>query len=194
MYGPNRNGQPRRYLVIITPPTMRELLEDPAYRSYVRKVPFIPANLRHGDPWQIWVRTIRGTWKTGQFPTYADAWKATVRRVKNDPDAADVCLVSKRVFYAPPGVWEDYKVRVTEQGKKPRIETRSRWVTTLTWDVGLDWCGRCRRPSRFIPLSERHHAIRKMAVMAAEDNLRCMFCGIRWVALPDQDKMRRIGG
>lgn len=179
--------------MIITPPTMRELLDDPAYRSYVRKVPFIPTNLRHGDPWQLWVRTVRGTWKTGQFPTYADAWRSTVQRVKRDPDAADVALVSKRVFYAPPGVWEDYKVRVKQEGKKPRIEVRSRWVTTLTWDIGLDWCGRCRRPSRFMPLSERHHAIRKMAVMSPEDNLRCMFCGIRWCALPDTDAMRRIG-
>jgi len=179
--------------MIIKPPTMRELLDDPVYRAYAKKVPPIPQTLRHGNPWQLWVRTVRGTWKTGQFPTYADAWKVLVRQVKDSTEAADVCLVSKRVFFAPPGEWEDYKVRVREEGKPPRIEVRSRWVTTFAWDAGMEWCGRCRRPTRFMPLSERHHAIRKMGVFSPDSNERCMYCGIRRVASPSVANMRRIG-
>lgn len=180
--------------MILTPPTLRELLDMPAFRSYMRKPPPLPAPLRHGNPWQVWVRTTRGTWKTGQFPTYAQAWMTTARKVRKDPDTSDVSLVSRRVFYAPPGEWESYKVRVKGKGEvKPHIETRWRWLTTIEWDAGLDWCGRCRRPSRFMPLHEGHHALRRAPVIAPDDNLRCMFCGIRWVAQPDISQMNRIG-
>lgn len=178
--------------MILTPPTMRQLLDDPVFRSYMRRPPQLPVVLRHGNPWQLWVRTIRGTWKTGQMPTYADAWRATARRVRDDEDAADVCLVSRRVFFGPPGQWESYKVRITEKGKSSRIETRWRWVHTFHWEPGLEWCGRCRRPSRFLPLPNTHHALRRAPAVSGEDNERCMFCGIRWVAMPDIDRMRKV--
>lgn len=174
-----------------TPPTMHELLDDEIYRAYVKRSPRTTVTvlgetkphpgLTIGDPWQVWARTAEGKWRTGKFPTYRDAWQTTIKAYRN-PDVADVALVSRRVFFGPPGHWEKYKVR------NPRtnvIEWRERWVVDYHWDAGLEWCPRCRRPSAFRNLHATHHALKRQPTLTEDDAFRCVFCGIRRVAFPD---------
>lgn len=173
-----------------TPPRMRVLLDDPVFRAYMKKVPpDHPANMT-GEPWQLWVRTAEGRWLTRKFETYRDAWPRFVSSMKAH---SDVSLTSRRVFYAPPGEFYRVKVRLakpTASGVTHRTETR--WRQLFRWEVGLDWCGRCRRPVYWQPLSRSHHSLRSAPAMTTEDNIRCMFCGIRWIATPSVDTMVKL--
>lgn len=173
-----------------SPPNMRSLLEDPVFRAYMKTIPPAHNANTHGQPWQVWVRTDRGTWMTKRFDTYRDAWPVFVRYMKDNPDAS---LTSRRVFYGPPGEWYKVKVRRTPTVADPqpyRIE--SRWRQTFHWDIGLEWCGRCRRPTYWVPLSSTHHALRNAPAVTTEDNVRCVYCGIRWIATPAVDAMEKI--
>lgn len=177
-----------------TPPSIRELLDDPVFRAYMKTVPpDIHAN-SYGDPWQVWVRTDRGTWLTNRFDHYRSAWPVFVKQMKTNPDAS---LTSRRVFYAPPGEW--YKVKVRKQRRPTPADPRTsvvvieeRWRQTFHWDIGLDWCGRCRRPTYWQPLFETHHALRRQPAVTTDENIRCIYCGIRWCATPAVDTMVRL--
>lgn len=173
----------------LTPPTVFDLLDDPAYRAYVRAIPEPHFALTYGCPWKIWLRTDDDRWKTGEFGTYVQAFNTMVRAAKRD-DTADVILVSKRLFYAPPGVWTPYKAKIPARGNTPaRIEIRERYEHTFHWDAGLSWCGRCRRPTVFKKLYPDHHAIRSFPVVSPDPVPRCMFCGISEAMNPDLDAM-----
>lgn len=185
-----------------TPPTIRELLDDPVYRAYIRTPPntyVIHSGTTHtnpaltvGQPWQVWVNEGDDRWRTGKFDTYPRAFNTVVRAHKSGR-FDDIALVSRRVFFGPPGEWQEYKVRVRNpRDKTTRIEIRERWVYTFHWDPVFDWCGRCRRPTSFRHLHWTHHALRKQPCLTDDDPYRCMFCGIRRVALPDIDVMTRI--
>ena len=166
---------------LITPPTIRDLLDDPTYRTYMKQVPGPHPALTHGDPWQVWARTDEGKWRTGKFPTYRDAWAVLVKAVRT-PSIADAALVSRRVFFGPPGHWQEYKAR------NPRtnvLEVYERWVVDFHWDVGLEWCPRCRRPTTFRRLHHTHHALKRQPTLTYDDPYRCVYCGIRRAALPD---------
>lgn len=183
------------------PPTMRQLMDDPVYRAYVKRMPpQHPANDMPGDPWQVWVNRGNGRWGTVLKSTYADAWAVFVHHYRaSAEDHRDVSLVARRVFYAPPGEW--YKVKV----KRPRRPTptdpntshvviETRWRRTFVWDREdmFQWCGRCRRPTLWQILPETHHAIRRLPVVTTDgDRRRCNICGIRAVALPHVDQMTR---
>lgn len=134
------------------PATMRDLLKDPAYRKYVMTVPRPHPLLVHGDPWQVWVRTVEGRWRTGLFADYKAAWATVVQKVRDTAGTADVTLTSRRVMFAPPAGYDT-----------------------------KDWCPRCRRPSHWAPLSEHHHALKGQIALDMDYalNRRCMFCGIR---------------
>lgn len=173
----------------LTPPTVFDLLDDPAYRAYARTQPEPHFSLTYGYPWRIWLRTADDRWKTGEFATYTQAFNTMVRACKR-ADTADVALVSKRLFYAPPGVWTPYRVKVPPRGNIPaRIEERERYVHTFHWDAGLSWCGRCRRPTVFRKLYSDHHAIRALPVVSADNVRRCVYCGISEEGTPDMDAM-----
>src|SRR5688500_13269327 len=133
------------------PPTLNNLLEDPVYRAYVKRVPFLPENLRHGSPWAVWAQRTNGRWAGGMFATYADAWRVVVKAVRSE-NVRDVALVSRRwLFSAPEGfVWDDRT---------------------------FEWCGRCRRPTTFVT-QYTHHAL-KGVPLSEEDPRRCYYCGVR---------------
>jgi hypothetical protein len=172
---------------------MRNLLEDPVFRAYMKTVPPKHQANNHGEPWQLWVRTAEGKWRTKNFTSYRDVWPVFVAQLKAHPD---VTITSRRVFYAPPGEWYDQKVRrqrrpTPDNPKTTHVVVERRWRQLFHWDVGLEWCGRCRRPSSWIPLFPNHHALRRQPTVTPEDNLRCVYCGIRWIAVPDVDQMVR---
>lgn len=177
-----------------TPPTIRDLMDDPVYRSYMRTPPVTIGNpsLTFGQPWQIWVQTRDDRWKTGRFSTYPQAFNMMARAVKA-PNASDVALVSRRVFFPPPGVWEQYKVKVRRRDGSVVIETRERWVQTFIFDdIRFEWCPRCRRPTEFRWLHWTHHALRQQPCLTEDDPHRCMYCGIRRVAVPDINALVRM--
>jgi hypothetical protein len=178
----------------VTPPTIFDLLDDPVYRAYMKTVPRGHFALSYGDPWQIWLRTERGRWRTGMFSKYADAWRVLVKNYRRRDDVADIVLVSRRLFYGPPGEWRKVRVRVPARGNQPastRIEER--WFPTFTWDAGLEWCGRCRRPTTFRRLYPDHHALRRQPCLSIEDSdVRCMYCGIRAYVTPSVSTMEEV--
>lgn len=180
-----------------TPPAMRSLMEDPLFRAYMKKPPVLPVNLRTGDPWQLWVSRGQGRWGTAVRSTYADAWTMFLHHYRAG-DGRDVTLLSRRVFYAPPGEWFRCKVRKTrrptpEDKSTTKIVVEWRWRQTFFWDgLDLHWCGRCRRPVYWMPLFRDHHALRKLPAVSEEDNYRCLICGIRWISTPDISHMTRV--
>jgi hypothetical protein len=173
-------------------PTMRALMDDPIFKAYMKKIPRLHHANTYGDPWQVWVRTLEGKWRTGQFPTYRDVWPVFVKALRTD-SAADVCLTSRRVFYAPPGEWRRVKVKRKPTAINPSpYLIEQRWRQTFQWDAGLEWCGRCRRPSYWMPLHDKHHALRRQPAITYDDNERCVYCGIRWIAMPSVDDMEKV--
>lgn len=171
---------------------MRELMDDPIYRAYLKRLPPRDDAFNQADQWRLWVR-VTGTdkWLTQQYATYRDAWPVFVKqfRAGNDPT-----IVSRRTFYAPPG--EFYKVRVKRATPTPSGETHKieqRWRQLFNWSpLDGEWCGRCRRPVKFQPLFETHHALSRFPVVADEDNMRCPICGIRKSAFDPIEKMVRM--
>lgn len=134
---------------MVTPPTFAELIDDPAYRKFVKTVPRLPDNLQHGKPWAVWALTTQGKWRGGQFATYAEAWAVTIKTLRNTR-YADVSLVSRRKLFTMPIM-----------------------VAPLV-SFQLAWCPRCRRPTVF-EYAGSHHAVKVMTY----DDPRCYYCGIR---------------
>lgn len=178
-------------------PTLKQLMEDPVYREFIRATPdpyviyagtaIANPSLTVGEPWRVWVDMGDHRWKTGQFASYARAFNTVAKAMRSN--ARDAVLVSRRVFFPPPGEWESYRVRIKDP-KGTRIATRERWVQTYHWDdVTLEWCPRCRRPSRFLELHWTHHALRRQPCLTEDEPYRCVFCGIRRAALPSLNEM-----
>lgn len=142
------------------PPTIHTLLEDPAWRRMVKRVPLLAPPLRWGHPWAVYARRMDGRWTGGTFATYRDAWLVVVKAVRN-PSYEDVSIVSRRQMFGPP---EDF-----------------------VWDWPFEWCSRCRRPSSFI-VRPHHHALRSCIVLTSDDPYRCYYCGMRRVAMPAYDR------
>lgn len=175
-------------------PPMRALMDDPLYRAYMKRVPPAhPAN-KTGEPWQVWVETPEHRWLTKTYATYRDVWPVFIARFRDPAKTHDVTITSRRVFYAPPGEWYRVKVRLdrpTPSGTTHRVE--SRWRQTFHWDgYDLHWCGRCRRPTYWMPLYANHHALRRLPAVSTEDNTRCIICGIRWITQPTIDQMVKM--
>jgi hypothetical protein len=178
-------------------PTIRDLMDDPAFRSYMKRNPPQHHANATGEPWQLWLRTPEGRWKTKTYAEYREVWPVFVRAFRDPEMAADVTITSRRIMYAPPG--ENYRVKVRKK-RRPTPDDKSttqvvaetRWRQTFFWDIGLEWCGRCRRPVHWQPLHAGHHAIKRQPAMTPDENLRCIICGIRWCAMPDIDQMERF--
>jgi hypothetical protein len=177
------------------PPSMRTLMEDPLYRSYMKRVPTTPhAFNTSGEPWQLWIDAGAGRWRTATYTSYKAVWPTFVQALK--AQYPDVTITSRRVFYAPPGEW--YKVRVRKPRRptpdnpgKYKLVIEDRWRQLFFWDVGLEWCGRCRRPVYWMPLFADHHALRRFPAVTDDENRRCTICGIRWCATPPISQMVR---
>lgn len=177
-------------------PSIRTLMDDPIYREYMKRVPPVAHANTSGEPWQIWVRTEDGKWLTRTFATYRDVWPVFVKRFR-DPSTADVTITSRRVFYGPPGEYYNVKVRrprrpTPDDASTTKVVVEQRWRKLMTWDAGLEWCGRCRRPVYWQPLFANHHALKRFPTITDDENMRCTVCGIRWCATPALDQMVRL--
>lgn len=173
---------------------MRELMNDPVYRAYMKRVP--PVDFNPNPAFILWVDSGNNRWLTSTFQDYRAVWPVFVAQHKLGRDAT---ITSRRTFYAPPGEWRRVKVKLATPRKNPhtgevtthRIEDQ--WRQTFTWpDWREEWCGRCRRPVQFVPLFETHHALRRFPVVSDEDNMRCPICGIRRSAQPPLSHMVKL--
>jgi hypothetical protein len=140
------------------PPTMRDLLDDPFFRPYVKTIPPLAPNLTAGTPWAVWARLRDGRWRGANVATYRDAWTIVVKAVRN-PGYEDVSVVSRRQLFVP----------------TPTL----RW-NHHPWSYQYDWCGRCRRPTSYA-IRPNHHALRKTPVLTFDEPYRCYYCGARRV-------------
>lgn len=169
--------------------SIRELMNDPIYRAYMKKVPPNTQPHNRTPAWRIWVQSDTRAWLTKQG-TYQELWPVFVRFLRN---GNDVTLTNVRAFYAPPGEWYLQKVRRPTPQDPKRIVVEDRWRQVFSWkDPFAEWCGRCRRPVQFRPLFETHHALKRFPVVCDEDNVRCPICGIRRAAQPSLDQMVRL--
>ena len=141
------------------PPTLSELLDVPVFRLYYLRPPQLPENLTWGQPWMVWAVNHDGRWGRKLFETYRDAWAKVVSLYKDQDRIRDVCVVSRRMMFAPP--------------------QRATWRASV-----YSWCSRCRRPSEFRQRSPEHHALREAPVLTDDEPRRCYYCGIRKTAMP----------
>ncbi len=178
-------------ITLAPPPTMRELMDEPAFAAYMATPPNTRVDYGRGRvrehpgltgsaPWQLVVRTDTGAIRTARFDTYTAGYDR-FRSMLDRDDVADVTLMARRMFFAPPGHWVTRKFREASTG---RVVLRDIWVDYFSWP-GFDWCTRCRRPSRFMELPPNHYVFRLNPVMRTdEDPFRCITCGIRFAAIP----------
>jgi len=143
------------------PPDIRELLQVPEFLRMMKTAPWLPQNLRQGDPWRLWALKNDGVWVTLEYPTYADAWRVLVKAVRAPERFQDAAIVNKRRMTAPPDGLERALRRAGFTGP---------------------WCPRCRRPTYFGAFKPTHHALRLMPVLSEDEPFRCYYCGIRRVA------------
>jgi hypothetical protein len=156
---------------LIIPPTWDELMSDPIYAGWVRRVPKLPENVAHGEPWMIVARRRSEapgtTWALKNMPVYADAYHRARRLLKSD-EFEDVAIISKRMLFRPP--------------------------IGFSWNTNrFSWCGRCRRPSVF-QHSWKHFALKGAAVFAEINTERCHYCGAREVFAGRMKPRRRARG
>lgn len=171
-----------------TPPTLRELLQIPAYRKYFTTIPAL--TIKSTAPmWQVWIATSATDsheghssfrWKGGKFHTYREAYSVVAKALKakdsttNKPKYYDMCITSRIQLFTPPVLLTPDLSLITA--------THNRLATYVS--ESLDWCGRCRRPSTFEWAMRSHHALRSAPAITTDDPYRCFYCGIRKIAMP----------
>lgn len=154
---------------LLVPPTWDELMNDLVYASWVRRIPKLPENIAHGDPWMIVARRRESasgtTWGTKKMPVYADAYRR-VQRMRTTNEFEDFAIVSLRKLFRPP--------------------------IGFTWNTNrFSWCGRCRRPSTF-RFAYSHFALKGALVLAEVDIHRCFYCGAREVFAGRMKPRRKV--
>ncbi len=142
------------------PPTFRQLIQEPLYRRYLRRVPrFSPCDLTH--PWQVWglqatAVTPTPHWKSRLCDTYNEAYFLARQLHGKRDEYLDICMVSRSILHPFP--------RSLRGLYDPSLYT---------------WCARCRRPSTFRFMPEGHRALKGAPTITNDEPYRCYYCGIR---------------
>jgi len=163
--------------------TMRELLKDPIYKQWLKKMPSIGAAIcPSGKPWRVWVQKRQGgNWARGDFETYRQAYD--FMRWHLGLGVHDVALTCKIKEFRPPVVTDKSlpKRVIKVKGGPDRFVWRKRYH--IPAQIGQnplhEWCTYCRRPTIFTYFT-RHHS-HPQRVNGNER--RCAICGIRLVAV-----------
>lgn len=152
-------------------------MECDVYARWFGKNPRMPERHRQEFPWQIIARRADGapgsTWALKLMTSYADAWRRATRMAGSEV-WDDVSICSRALMWRPP--------------------------LDFDWDARFCWCGRCRRPSLFLPM-RAHPIMRRIAdpvlwdaIMLVEDRpRRCYYCGMRLASMPRYQPRRRQG-
>lgn len=151
------------------PPTLRVLLNNQRYRAYLKKIPRVTPS-SSGFPWQVWAQKTNGKWASRLCPTYPDSYKL-VTELYPDSNYKDLCIVSRSRVFPEPG-----RLAVRGSGK----DSYTVFVPSLRfWDPAFEWCGRCRRPTRFRYCPEGHRALKNAPAITFDEPYRCYYCGAR---------------
>ena len=137
---------------LIQPPTFRELLAIPEWKSYVLRTPRLPAGCHTSEPFRVWGIRHDDRWAGKSFAEYRDAFALVKTMLAQKDKYRDVTLICRPVAFHPP--------------------------ETLEMPVGMDWCGHCRRPTVFRRV-HNHPAMRKWSVISEDDPKRCYYCASR---------------
>lgn len=143
---------------------MRQLLEDPIYRAWIRKIPTARFFYPSGKPWRLWVqRETGGGWAMQDFKSYAKAFNHMNRLLKQG--VHDAALGCKGEEFKPPVV------------KDKKVNKRRYHIPAFPGqNAGHRWCGYCRRPTIFAYF-KRHHALPGRDI--TNYDRRCAVCGHR---------------
>lgn len=102
-----------------------------------------------GQTWQVWGLKYNEKWAGKVVETYREGVGLVKQLLAEKETYRDVAIISKTSEYAPP------------HGSSYRR-----------------WCGRCRRPTLFLP-NPRHPSLRGAKIISDPTANRCFFCGIR---------------
>lgn len=155
--------------------TIQELLRDPEYREYFKKVPKLPPHImRAGKPWKLMVlKKGESVWRSKRFNTYADAFAGLKKMLPSLENAAINC---PSVGFMPPV--KNFKLKKRDRWGNVLLVTKA-WQPPITDDMEPHyWCPHCRRPSVFriaVPKSTRMGET--YFTPTPEPALRCMICG-----------------
>jgi hypothetical protein len=134
------------------PPTLSSLLDHEDYHTYFRKNTKLLPSISPNPPWQIMAETLEGKWKRARRMTFAEA-STLVDSLLDQPDVyRDVAIISRRRIFKVPSFGHELM------------------------QPGEEWCGRCRRPTLFLPYGRKHPALADAACIV-EGVHRCYFCG-----------------
>lgn len=136
--------------------TLRELLQDPIFKAWTRKVPELVPTPASSPPWILYVR-MGSCWSSREYETYPLAFNTMAKLLKHRT-LDDGAIHSKRQWFKPPIVRKE--------------ERRHYWPNP----PGHLWCGYCRRPTVFACFS-KHHAMNGKVFDPYEP--RCTTCGFR---------------
>lgn len=142
--------------------TMRELLKDPLFKQWVRRVPRLSFSPQPKPPWRIYAQQeAEGRWSTAVFKKYSTAFNFMAKRLS---EYHDMALCARRTLFRPPRI----KLADGEREYWRRFPDDHRW------------CGYCRRPTIFDEFSI-HHALKAMGLLEMRlEGERCLICGARW--------------
>lgn len=134
------------------PTTLSSLRDDEEYEEYFRRSRKIPGV--HNKPWMLIVHTTDDKYKRGLYDKFNEA-HYKLQSLPSTVAVRDWSIISRpKIFKAPKFIG-----RMMEPGEQ--------------------WCGRCRRPSLFLPYGTSHPALRGIAAVIMPYENRCFFCGLR---------------
>lgn len=136
------------------PVTLSSLRDNEEYNNYFFKSRKIIGV--HDKPWMLMIHTHDDTWKRGLYPDFY----AALNKYEGLPES-----IQSNV--------RDYAII-----SRPKIFKAPKLVHALT-EPGEEWCGRCRRPTLFVPFGSSHPALKGIAPVIMRNENRCFFCGLR---------------
>lgn len=153
----------------------KELLKDPLFREWTMTP--VKSDSLLGDaklktkPWRVYGKEKKDSlWQKKDFGSWKKAYKLLVSLHKRG--YYDLALMNRVDTFRPPVV------------RKGNRRVYHRCVPDEH-----EWCGYCRRPTRFKRFS-KHHALPGMTL---SHEFRCTICGIRQVVLKQYPGARRRG-
>lgn len=136
--------------------TLPHLLKDEEYVTYFKRNTRVFEHAGE-NPWQVVALKNDGKWANGFRPTFKQAFLA-VKKLHHTGEYQDFSIIARNRIFATPRVLAD---RLCDAAS------------------GEEWCGRCRRPTRFRYYGRSHHALRHAPVVVV-GRTRCFFCGISY--------------
>lgn len=155
--------------------TIHELLRDPQYREYLKKVPKLPPHYKPElKPWKLIVLKKGETaWRSKRMGTYVEAFNGLKKML---PIIEDGTICSPALPFMPPV--KTYKI-------KGKFDNRGRpMLKSVIWQPRIDadmmphnWCPYCRRPTVFRMAVRSTKISGGFVTPPSEYALRCGICG-----------------